>query len=226
MARFKRMTTLNKIEEIGVVPVFYNPDIDIAKKIVSACHRGGAKVVEMTNRGDHAIDVFARLEKFTNDNIPDLILGVGSVIDAPTAAAYIAHGANFVVGPIIDEETAILCNKHKIPYSPGCGSVSEIHKAHSLGVEFCKVFPGRQVGGPGFVKAVLGPCPWASIMPTGGVDITEESLGQWFSAGVACVGIGSKLITKEIVKAGNFEKLTENVAKVIATIKKIREAKD
>lgn len=226
MARFKRMTTLNKIGKIGVVPLFYHPDIDVAKKVSMACYEGGAEVVEITNRGDNAIDVFCKLEEFAKENLPGLILGVGSVIDAPTAALYIAHGANFVVSPLIDKDTAILCNKHKIPYSPGCASVSEIHMAHSLGVEFCKVFPGTQVGGPGFVKAVLGPCPWASIMPTGGVDITEESLGQWFNAGVACVGIGSKLINKEIIKAGNFEKITENVKKVIDIIKKIRGSKN
>ncbi len=224
MARFSRMETLYQIEKIGVVPVFYNSDIEVAKKIAVACFKGGARAVEMTNRGDHAVDVFAELEKFCKKELPELILGVGSVIDAPTTAIYIAHGANFVVGPVLDEETAILCNKHKIPYSPGCGSATEIQKAHSLGVEFCKVFPGREVGGPGFVKSILGPCPWTSIMPTGGVNITEESLFEWFSAGVACVGIGSKLITKEIVERKDFEKLASNVKKVINIIKKIRES--
>lgn len=224
MARFSRMETLYQIEKIGVVPVFYNSDIGVAKKIAVACFKGGARAVEMTNRGDHAVDVFAELEKFCKKELPELILGVGSVIDAPTATIYIAHGANFVVGPVLDEETAILCNKHKIPYSPGCGSATEIQKAHSLGVEFCKVFPGREVGGPGFVKSILGPCPWTSIMPTGGVNITEESLFEWFSAGVACVGIGSKLITKEIVEKKDFEKLASNVKKVINIIKKIRES--
>jgi 2-dehydro-3-deoxyphosphogluconate aldolase / (4S)-4-hydroxy-2-oxoglutarate aldolase len=222
MARFSRMETLNTIEKIGVVPVFYNPDIEISKEIIQACYKGGAEAVEMTNRGDHAVEVFSELEKYCRKELPGLILGVGSVIDAPTAAMYVALGANFIVGPILDEETAIICNKHKIPYSPGCGSATEIHKAHSLGVEFCKVFPGGQVGGPAFVKAILGPCPWIKIMPTGGVDITEQSLTDWFKAGVACVGIGSKLITKEIVKNKDFEKLTSNVRNVIETIKKVR----
>ena len=222
MARFSRMQTLNALERAGVVPVFYDSDIEVAKKIAEACHKGGAEAIEMTNRGDHAVDVFSELEKFCRKELPNLILGIGSVIDAPTAAIYIAHGANFVVGPVLDEETAVLCNKHKIPYSPGCGSASEIQKAHSLGVEFCKVFPGREVGGPSFVKAMLGPCPWTSIMPTGGVDITEESLTEWFNAGVVCVGIGSKLVTKEIVKEQDFEKLAVNVKSVIGVIKKIR----
>jgi 2-dehydro-3-deoxyphosphogluconate aldolase / (4S)-4-hydroxy-2-oxoglutarate aldolase len=222
MARFSRMQTLNTIERVGVVPVFYNSDIEVAKEIAEACYEGGAEAIEMTNRGDHAVEVFSELEKYCRKELPDLILGVGSVIDAPTAAMYIAFGANFVVGPTLDEETAVICNKHKISYSPGCGSATEIQKAHSLGVEFCKVFPGAQVGGPPFVKAMLGPCPWTKIMPTGGVDITEESLKAWFGAGVACVGIGSKLITKEIIKNRDFKKLTSNVKNVIDIIKKIR----
>lgn len=224
MPRFLRLKTLMTMEDIGLIPVFYNPDLETSKNIVKACAAGGAKVIEMTNRGDHAIDIFCELEKYCKEKLPEMIIGVGSVIDAHTAALYIAHGANFVVGPVIDEETAILCNKWKIPYSPGCGSATEIHKAHSLGVEFCKVFPGEQVGGPGFVKSILGPCPWSSIMPTGGVDITKESLSEWFKAGVACVGIGSKLITKEIIKNKDFDKLSSNVSKVINTIKEIRES--
>ncbi len=224
MARFKRITTLNTIINIGLVPVFYNPDIEISKEIVRACYEGGAMVIEMTNRGDHAIEVFSALEKYIRNEIPEMILGVGSIVDAPTAAIYIAHGANFIVGPVLDEESAVLCNKRKIPYSPGCGSASEIHKAHSLGVEIVKLFPGAQVGGPSFVKAILGPCPWTSMMPTGGVDTTKESLSYWFGAGVSCVGIGSKLITKEVIAGKDYKKLTSEVRKVIQMIKEIKES--
>lgn len=222
MARFSRLKTLTTMIEIGVIPVFYNPDVETSKNIVKACANGGAVCIEMTNRGDGAIDVFRELEKYLIENRQEVILGAGSIIDAPTAAAYISHGANFIVGPLLDEETAILCNKRKIPYSPGCGSVTEIHKAHSLGVEICKVFPAGQVGGPPFVKSVKGPCPWTSIMPTGGVSPTKESLTDWFSAGVTCVGIGSKLITKEIIKNKDYRKLTSEVRRVINLIKEIR----
>jgi len=222
MPRFSRIETLTKIKEIGVIPVFYNEDIETSIKIVKACAEGGAICVEMTNRGDRAIDVFRELELYCIKNKPNVILGVGSVVDAPTAALYIALGANFVVGPVLDEETAILCNRRKVPYSPGCGSATEIQKAHSLGVEFCKVFPGAQVGGPAFVKAILGPCPWSYIIPTGGVDTTKESLYEWFKAGVVCVGIGSKLVTKEIIKNRDFQKLREDIKRVINLIKEIR----
>jgi len=222
MSRFSRLETLLKMKEIGLIPVFYNLDIEISKNIIKACADGGAVCVEMTNRGDGAIDVFEKLEEFCKNSYPDIILGAGSIIDAPTAAAYIGQGANFIVGPVIDDDTAVLCNKRKIPYSPGCGSATEIQKAHSLGVEICKVFPGMEVGGPTFVKAIKGPCPWTSIMPTGGVNTTKESLREWFLAGVACVGIGSKLISKEIITSGDYKKITKDIAKVINLIKEIR----
>ncbi len=224
MARFSRLKSLITMEKIGLVPVFYNSDIEVSKKIVRACAEGGAICIEMTNRGDGAIDVFKELEIFCKKELPEVILGVGSVVDAPTAAIYIDYGTNFVVGPVIDEETAYLCNKRKIPYSPGCGSATEIQKAHSLGVEFCKLFPGAQVGGPSFVNAIRGPCPWTSIMPTGGVSPDEESLRNWFTAGVVCVGIGSQLITKEEITSGNFNKIAAEVRRVIDLIKNIRES--
>jgi len=225
MAKFSRLKTLTTMIDVGVIPVFYIPDVEIAKGIVSALYEGGALCVEMTNRGDAAIDVFKELEKFCSGNFPEVILGVGSVVDAPTAALYITYGTNFVVGPVFDRDTAILCNSRKIPYSPGCGSATEIHMAESYGVEICKVFPGKQVGGPAFVKAVKGPCPWTSIMPTGGVDPTVESLTEWFSAGASCVGIGSNLITGDIIKNRDFKKLSEDVKRVISIIKDIRNKK-
>jgi len=210
------------MKTIGLVPVFYNPDFEVVKKIACACANGGAKAIEFTNRGDRAIDVFTQLSAFRDTERPDLILGVGSICDAFTAAVYINAGADFVVGPVLDEETAIVCNKRKIPYSPGCGTVSEIHKAHSLGVDICKIFPGAQVGGPAFVKAVKGPMPWTELMPTGGVSPTEESLTEWFSAGIACAGIGSKLITKELVAADDYPNLTKKIEDVINMIRRIR----
>lgn len=107
-------------------------------------------------------------------------------------------------------------------YSPGCGSASEIGQAEELGVEIVKVFPGKEVGGPAFVKSVLGPCPWTRIMPTGGVNATRESLEEWFTAGVACVGVGSNLVTKEIVANKDYATLTKNVEQVVGWIKEIR----
>ncbi len=223
MARYKRLETLTLMKEIGLIPVFYNNDIEIAKKIVCACADGGARLVEFTNRGDGAIEVFKALEAYLAVNRPDVILGTGSVVDAPTAAMYIAAGSNFIVCPLLNEETGKLCNSRKITWCPGCGTVSEIHQAEILGAEICKIFPGGEVGGPSFVKNLMGPCPWTDIMPTGGVSPTTESLSAWFNAGIACAGMGSKLISKELVAKGDFDGIRDKVSKTIASIKDIRE---
>jgi 2-dehydro-3-deoxyphosphogluconate aldolase/(4S)-4-hydroxy-2-oxoglutarate aldolase len=213
------------MKRTGLVPVFYNSDFETAKNIVAACADGGAVCIEFTNRGDRAINVFTKLAEYRDAERPDIILGVGSVCDAPTAAMYISAGADFVVGPVLDEETARLCNSRKIPYSPGCGSVTEIQKAHILGVEIVKIFPGDSVGGANFVNAVRAPCPWTDIMPTGGVSPTKESLSEWFNAGIACAGMGSKLITKELVAAKDFSGITKKVSQTIELIKQIRGGK-
>lgn len=222
MARFMRLNVLTKMMETGVVPVFYSPDIEVAKQVARAIFAGGCPFLEFTNRGDHAWEVFTQLERFCAEEIPEMILGVGSVVDPGTASLYINCGANFVVGPVLNPEVAKVCNRRKIPYSPGCGSASEISLAEELGCEIVKVFPGAEVGGPKFVKAVKGPCPWVSIMPTGGVEATEASLKAWFDAGVACVGMGSNLITKELLKAGDYAGIAAKVREALELVRRIR----
>ena len=223
MARFDRLTVLNTMIDLGLVPVFYNADMEVAKKIVTACAAGGANLVEFTNRGDFAPQVFLELAQHFAQADPSIILGVGSVIDAPTAALYIAYGANFVVGPSLNPEIARLCNRRKIAYSPGCGSVSEISQAEELGVEIVKIFPGGQVGGPAFVKAVCGPMPWSRLMPTGGVSPTQENIQEWIKAGAVCLGIGSKLIRKDLVATGDYAAIRDNVRRALEWIKEARE---
>jgi 2-dehydro-3-deoxyphosphogluconate aldolase/(4S)-4-hydroxy-2-oxoglutarate aldolase len=223
MARFNRLEVLNAIVETGLVLVFYNKDVETAKKIVAACVAGGARAVEFTNRGDFAPQVFGELSLHVTRHLPEAILGVGTIFDAPTAMLYIASGANFVVGPIFNAEVARLCNRRKIAYCPGCGSASEISDAEELGVEIVKVFPGDSVGGPAFVKSILGPSPWTRIMPTGGVEATKESITAWFKAGVTAVGIGTNLVRKEWLEAGNYDAITAKTAEVLAWI---REARD
>ena len=223
MAQFDRLTVLNAMVDTGLIPVFYHRDAQTVIAIAEACVAGGARAVEFTNRGDLAYKVFATATEHLLGSDSGAIFGVGSVVDAPTAALYIASGANFVVGPLLNPDVARLCNRRKVAYSPGCGSVSEIGQAEELGVEIVKLFPGAEVGGPAFVKAVQGPCPWTRIMPTGGVDVTRESMEAWFKAGVSCVGVGSKLITKEIVEGADYARLTENVRRLIGWIREIRE---
>jgi 2-dehydro-3-deoxyphosphogluconate aldolase/(4S)-4-hydroxy-2-oxoglutarate aldolase len=218
MARFSRIDVALAMKETGLVPVFYHPDTAICIKVVKACYDGGVRVFEFTNRGDFAHEVFSELHKYVIEELPEMIMGVGSIIDPGTTSLYIQLGANFIVSPLLNEEMAKICNRRKISWSPGCGSVSEISKAEELGAEVVKIFPGSQVGGSKFVAAVSGPMPWTSIMPTGGVEPTEENLSAWFKAGVHCVGMGSKLITKEIIKNSDYAILTERVKEAIKII--------
>jgi 2-dehydro-3-deoxyphosphogluconate aldolase/(4S)-4-hydroxy-2-oxoglutarate aldolase len=222
MARYTRMQVLNAIYDISVVPVFYHPDLETAKNVVAAISRGGCKLVEFVNRGDHAWEVFNELEKHFTKADPSLILGVGSIVEPYTAAMYINCGANFVVGPSLNVEVAKLCNRRMIPYSPGCGSASEISDAQELGCEIVKVFPGKEVGGPGFVKNVLGPMPWTKVMPTGGVESTEESLTAWLGAGVAAMGMGSNLVTKDMLAKKDWAAIETNVRETLARVKTIK----
>jgi len=221
MAR-DRMAVLAAMMEQGVIPVFYHPDLEVCRNVIQACADGGAKCIEFTNRGDFAWEVFKDVTKHFQKADPSVIMGVGSVIDAPTAALYIANGANFVVGPLLNAEVAKLCNRHCVPYSPGCGSATEVSYAHELGCEIVKIFPGSCVGGPEFVKNILGPMPWTKLMPTGGVDPTEESLTKWYKAGIVASGIGSKLITAELLKAKDYKGIETKVRETVALIKKIR----
>ena len=225
MARFDRLTVYNAMMSDGVLPLFNSPDAALVKGVAAALVRGGSRVMEYTNRGDYALNVFTELIQHTNKAQPDIILGVGSIEDAPTAAMYIAQGANFIVAPNFNVEVARLCNRRKIPYIPGCGSVTEIANAEEWGVEICKLFPAESLGGPEFVKAILGPRPWTRILPTGGVSPDEANLRAWFGAGVACVGMGSKLIRADWLKEGNFAAMETLVRDTLALIKTIRSEK-
>lgn len=209
------------MKETGLVPVFYNADIEICKKVLKACHDGGVRVFEFTNRGDFAHEVFGELVKYANSQLPGMILGVGSVVDPGTAALYIQSGANFVVGPLFNPEIAPICNRRLIPYCPGCATPSEIGAAQQAGCDICKVFPG-DVLGPAFVKAIMAPMPWSQIMVTGGVKPTRENLEAWFKAGATCVGMGSNLFPKEVIEAGGWSKISELCAETLEIIKSLR----
>ncbi len=222
MARFTRIQVALKMAETGMIPVFYHKDIEVCKNVLKACYDGGVRVFEFTNRGDFAHEIFATLNKYAEKELPEMMLGIGSVVDAGTASLYIQLGTNFIVSPVLKEEMAIVCNRRKILWSPGCGSLTEISRAEELGAEIVKIFPAEQVGGPKFVANIKGPCPWTSIMPTGGVEPTEENLSAWFKAGVTCVGMGSQLITKEILETQDYQKLTISVEGALKIIKQLK----
>ena len=221
MAQFSRIEVATVMAETGLVPLFFNSDIEVSKKLLKACYDGGARLLEFTARGDFAHEIFADLTKYAIAELPGMIMGVGSITDAAAASLYMQLGANFIVTPVLREDIAIVCNRRKVAWSPGCGSLKEIARAEELGCEVVKLFPGG-IYGPNFVKAIKGPCSWTSIMPTGGVSPTEESIASWFNAGVTCVGMGSKLIVKD--DKGNFDynKITALVKSSLELIKKYK----
>lgn len=221
MAQYSRIQVVKQMEESGMVPLFYHPDIDVAKQVLKACYEGGARLMEFTNRGDFALEIFTALNKYAIAELPGMMLGVGSVTDAASASAYMLAGANFVVTPVYREDIAIVCNRRKVLWSPGCGSLTEIAQAEEMGCEVVKLFPGSTLG-PGFVKAIKGPQPWTLIMPTGGVSTEESNLRGWFDAGVTCVGMGSKLISKDILANKAYVELENNVRETLRLIQTIR----
>lgn len=209
------------MKETGIVPVFYNADVEVSKNVLKACYEGGIRAFEFTNRGDFAQDVFAELVKFANKELPGMIMGVGSIVDPGTAALYIQLGANFVVGPVFNPAVAPVCNRRLIPYCPGCGSVTEVSTAQEAGCDVCKVFPG-DVLGPAFVKDLRGPMPWSQIMVTGGVKPEKSNLEGWFKAGVTCVGMGSNLFPKDVIAAGEWSKIAGLCRGALEIVKEVR----
>ena len=210
------------MRETGAIPLYYNPDLEVMKEVISACYRGGMTIFEFTNRGDLAHELFAELVKWSRREMPDLLLGVGTVVDAGTCSLYIQLGAKFIVSPLLNEEMARVCNRRKVLWMPGCATASEINKAEELGAEVVKLFPGPTVGGAKFLKAYLGPCPWSNIMPSGGVSPTRENLTEWFEAGAFCVGMGSQLISKEIIQKKEYKKLEETARFTLDIITKMK----
>ena len=221
MAKYDKIQVLTAIKETGIVPVFYNGNLEISKNVLKACYEGGIRAFEFANRGDFAQEVFGELVKYANKELPGMIVGIGSVVDPGTAALYIQLGANFVVGPLFNPAIAPICNRRNIPYAPGCGSVSEVGAAQEAGCDLCKVFPG-DVLGPAFVKGLRAPMPWSKLMVTGGVKPTRENLEGWFKAGVFCVGMGSNLFPKDVISAGEWSKISDLCRDALAIVKEVR----
>lgn len=209
------------MEEQGMVPLFFHEDLEVCKQVLKACYDGGARLMEFTNRGLFAHEIFSELSKYKIKNLPGMALGIGSVQDAATAAIFMQCGADFVVTASLKEDVALACNKRKVLWSAGCGTLTEISRAEELGCEIVKLFPGS-VYGPAMVKSVRAPQPWTKIMPTGGVSPTQESLSSWFDAGVTCVGMGSKLLSKDLIQNKKFSELEAKVSKTLELIRTIR----
>jgi len=224
MAKFSRIEVIIRMQETGIIPIFYQKDPEICRNVITACYKGGINIFEFTNRGDFAHELFSDLNKWAIKELPGMMMGVGSVVDAGTASLFIQLGANFIVSPLLNPDMSKVCNRRKILWIPGCGSLSEVSYAEELGAEYIKIFPGMSVGGPDFIKAVKGPCPWSNLMPTGGVEPTVENLKEWFDAGASCVGIGSKLITREFIQKKDWDGMAAKVSDTLKIVKSVRKS--
>jgi 2-dehydro-3-deoxyphosphogluconate aldolase / (4S)-4-hydroxy-2-oxoglutarate aldolase len=219
--KFNKIQVLTAMKQTGLIPVFYNSDLEVSKNIVKACYDGGIRAFEFTNRGEFAHEVFGELVKYAAKECPEMIMGIGSIVDAPTAALFIQLGANFIVGPLFNPDVAKVANRRLIPYTPGCGSVTEVGMAQEMGCDLCKVFPG-DVLGTGFIKGLKAPMPWSDLMVTGGVKPEEGNLKGWFDAGATCVGMGSNLFPAELIKNKNWKEITKLCSDALAIIQKVR----
>jgi len=224
MPAFDRLTVWNRMLDTGVTPLFYNPSVQVSKEVASACARGGVELLEFTNRGDRAWNVFDELVPYIREEIPSMAVGAGSITDAHTAAMYINSGADFIVGPNLDCDVVRLCNRRGVACVPGCSSTSEVVRARSLGAEIVKVFPARALGGPTLIKALKAPLQGVRLMPTGGVKATREDIYGWIEAGADCLGMGSKLVPKEMVRERDYEGIENNVRHVLSLVKEARES--
>jgi 2-dehydro-3-deoxyphosphogluconate aldolase/(4S)-4-hydroxy-2-oxoglutarate aldolase len=218
MASHPKADVLATITREGVVPVFYDPDVGVTREVARRLVAGGISTIEFTNRGDGAVRVFAELLAWARRELPELVVGVGTVTQAATAVHVIDIGADFVFAPNLDPQVAAACNERNIPYVPGCGTLSEIQQAYRLGCDMVKLFPADAIGGPSFLKAVRAPCPWVRAVPTGGVEPTVESLRSWYEAGAPAVGMGSRLLTKELIADEDWDGLERKVAETVAAV--------
>lgn len=213
---------LDLLRAQGALPLFTCGDTATGMRVLEALHAGGMRLVEFTNRSATALDVFRELAREATTRFPDMLLGAGTIVERAQVEAFHEAGARFIVAPNLDEAVGRCCAERRLPWCPGTGTVSEMVRAHGLGAAVIKVFPADALGGPAFIKAVLGPCGWLQLMPTGGVTPDEANLRAWFAAGACCVGIGSHLIDGELLRAGRFGEIADRVRRLVATIDVVR----
>jgi 2-dehydro-3-deoxyphosphogluconate aldolase / (4S)-4-hydroxy-2-oxoglutarate aldolase len=207
------------------LPLYNVDNLEVCKNVLKAAYEGGVRLFELTNRSENALSIFKQIIPFAKANMPDMLLGVGTIIDEKSAAAFREAGAAFIVSPVVSEEVGNYCERNNIFWVPGAGTLTEIVNAHNRGADMVKIFPANYLGGPGFVEAIKAPCPWIRIMPTGGVEGTEENLRAWFKAGVMCVGIGSNLFKKDKVAANDFEWIKNETQRIVGIINSIKGSK-
>lgn len=216
----KRTAIIKSLKEQGMLPLFYHPDAETCVALMQHLYNAGIRLIEFTNRGDHAFDNFKRM-KAEAEKLDGLHIGIGTIKDAYTAEKYIEEGADFLISPALAEDVYDAAYSNKTLWIPGCMTPTEILKAETLGINLVKLFPGNVLG-PGYVSAIKDLFPEMMFMPTGGVDTTKENLSEWFASGVVAVGMGSKLITKQLLEEKNYEAIQQATAEVLSTIKSLK----
>ncbi len=217
---FSKEEIVGVMRDTGMVPLFTHDNADEAQQVVEAAYRGGVRAFEFTNRRANSFEIFSHLVR-ERAKFPDLMLGIGTVMDGATTEKFIDAGADFIISPILKLEMAEVCRTRNVPWIPGCATLTEIVTAKENGAAVIKVFPGSVLG-PGFVSAIMPVVPDLKLMITGGVEPTKESLSAWFKAGAMCVGMGSQLFTKEILQTRNWELLTKRVSSALGEIQNLR----
>jgi 2-dehydro-3-deoxyphosphogluconate aldolase/(4S)-4-hydroxy-2-oxoglutarate aldolase len=218
--KFTNTQIVERMKELGLVPLFTHDDVATAQQVIEAAYRGGVRVFEFTNRRKNSFDVFVAMLEYCK-KFPDLMLGIGTVMDGATTKKFIDAGAHFIISPILKLEMAEVCRAHNILWMPGCATLTEIVTAKENGAEVIKVFPGSVLG-PGFVSAIMPVVPDLQLMITGGVEPNETNLRSWFKAGAMSVGMGSQLFTREILDNKNWAGLEERVRSILETVQKLR----
>jgi 2-dehydro-3-deoxyphosphogluconate aldolase/(4S)-4-hydroxy-2-oxoglutarate aldolase len=219
---FGKEEIVNVMREKGIVPLFTHDNASEALEVVEGAYRGGIRTFEFTNRRSNSFEIFSYLIG-QRKRFPDLMLGIGTVMDGATAKKFIDAGADFIISPILKPEMAEVCRQHNKAWIPGCATLTEIVTAKELGAAVIKVFPGSVLG-PGFISAILPVVPDLKLMITGGVEPTRENLSAWFQAGSMCVGMGSQLFTKDILQTRNWELLSQRIAQALDLVKEIRKS--
>jgi 2-dehydro-3-deoxyphosphogluconate aldolase / (4S)-4-hydroxy-2-oxoglutarate aldolase len=221
MSNITKIEVLKKLKATGIVPVFYHADLETCIGVIQAAYEAGIPVFEFTNRGENAYDLFVAIQKYATEKLPGMVIGVGSIIDAATTEKFIAAGAEFIVSPVFVPEMGTVCIEKGIAWLPGCMTLTEMVNASKAGADIVKLFPGSALG-PKFVSAVLAPLPWLQIMPTGGVEPTEQNLTEWFKSGIVCCGLGGQLFNKEHLASKNFTAIKDAMKNALALSMSVR----
>ena len=217
----KRTEIISVIQEQGLMPLYFHASAETSIEVIKALYNGGCRVVEYTNRGKEALENFTTLKKICDEELPGIYLGAGTIKDESAANAFINAGADFLVSPGLAEDVFDATYSDKVLWIPGCMTITEIMKAEQFGIQLIKLFPGNLLG-PAFVQAIKEIFPSLLFMPTGGVDLEKENLQAWFKAGVCAVGMGSKLITKDILEKKDYQQISARSKEALDMIRELR----